>query len=68
MTTRRDWIRTLGLGMAGLLAAERAPVMAQPRNDARALADPRDAIRITGIEIIPVQSLRSIFVKMPSRR
>ena len=64
MTTRRDWIRTLGLGMAGLLAAERAPAMAQPRNDARALADPRDAIRITGIEIIPVQSLRSIFVKM----
>ena len=63
MPSRRDWIKTAGLGMAGLLAAERAP-QAQPLNTSRALADPRSAIRITGLEIIPVNSLRSIFVKM----
>src|SRR4051812_7164768 len=63
MPSRRDWIKSMGLGMAGLLAAERAP-QAQPRNDVRAQVGPRDAIRITGLEIIPVNSLRSIFVKM----
>ena len=63
MTSRRDWIKTMGLGMAGLLAAERAP-QAQPINNARAQVSPRDTINITGLEIIPVHSLRSIFVKM----
>ena len=47
--------------MAGLLASERAG-FAQPSS--RALADPRSAIKITTLEIIPVHSLRSIFVKM----
>ncbi len=50
-------------GMAGLLASERAG-FAQPLNTSRALADPRSAIKITKLEIIPVHSLRSIFVKM----
>jgi len=54
----------MGLGMAGLLAAERAPVQAQPINTARAMVSPGDAIKITKLEIIPVNSLRTIFVKM----
>ena len=56
--SRRHWMMTMGLGMAGLLAAERAPV------SARAMVSPRDAIKITRLEIIPVHSLRTIFVKM----
>jgi galactonate dehydratase len=59
--SRRDWMTMASWGMAGLLASERAGV-AQPTS--RALADPRSAIKITKLEIIPVQSLRSIFVKM----
>jgi galactonate dehydratase len=53
--------------MGGLLASERAMMAdakAQPVNTSRALADPRQALKITKLEIIPVQSLRSIFVKM----
>jgi galactonate dehydratase len=61
--SRRDWLQKMTWGMAGLLASERAGV-AQPMNAARALADPRSAIKITKLEIIPVQSLRSIFVRM----
>ena len=49
------------LGMGGLLAAERAGAQAPT---SRALADPRSPIKITRLEIIPVHSLRSIFVKM----
>ncbi|MDB5740295.1 MAG: galactonate dehydratase, partial [Alphaproteobacteria bacterium] len=63
MTSRRDWMKSMTLGMAGLLAGERE-ASAAPVNTARALADPRDPIIITRLEIIPVQSLRSIFVKM----
>ena len=59
---RRHWMKLASLGMGGLLAAERAN--AQPVNSSRALADPRSAIKITRLEIIPVHSLRSIFVKM----
>ena len=61
--SRRDWMTMASWGMAGLLASER-PGFAQPLNTSRALADPRSAIKITRLEIIPVQSLRSIFVKM----
>ncbi len=56
--------QSIGLGMAGLLAAERAPASAQPVNAARAMVSPRDAIKITRLEIIPVNSLRTVFVKM----
>src|SRR5450755_4930811 len=59
--SRRDWMTMASWGMAGLLASERAG-SAQPTS--RALADPRSAIKITKLEIIPVHSLRSIFVKM----
>ncbi len=62
--SRRGLMKSMGLGMAGLLAAERAPVQAQPINAARAMVSPRDAIKITRLEIIPVNSLRTIFVKM----
>ncbi len=66
-SSRRDWMRTISLGMAGLLAAERRALAAPPAPASlppRALADPREAIRITRLEIIPVNSLRTIFVKM----
>lgn len=63
--SRRDWMKTMTVGMAGLLATERlGHAAAGPLNAARALADPRDAIKITKLEIIPVNSLRSIFVKL----
>src|SRR3954467_3089490 len=61
--TRRRWMTLASLGMGGLLAAER-DAKAQPANTSRALADPRSAIKITRLEIIPVHSLRSIFIKM----
>lgn len=35
-----------------------------PLNTDRALADPKDDIKITKLEIIPVHSLRTIFIKM----
>ena len=59
--SRRDWMAMASWGMAGLLASERAAV-AQPSS--RALIGPRSAIKITRLEVIPVHSLRSIFVKM----
>ncbi len=61
--SRRAWMKTAAMGLGGLLASERN-LAAQQHNNARALADPRDEIKITGLEIIPVNSLRSIFVKM----
>ena len=66
-TSRRHWMQIASLGMGGLLANEQAMIAdasAQPINTARALADPRSPIKITRLEIIPVHSLRSIFVKM----
>lgn len=62
--SRRGLMKSMGLGLAGLLAAERAPVQAQPINTARAMVSPHDAIKITRLEIIPVNSMRTIFVKM----
>lgn len=64
--SRRHWMGAASLGMAGLLANERAitDAEAQPVNTSRALIDPRAAIKITKLEIIPVQSLRTIFIKM----
>ncbi len=60
---RRHWMGLASLGMGALLAAER-DAKAQAINTSRALADPKSAIKITRLEIIPVHSLRSIFVKM----
>ena len=61
--SRRTWMKATAMGVGGLLASERN-LAAQPLNHACALADPRDEIKMTGLEIIPVNSLRSIFVKM----
>jgi len=61
--SRRNWLKATSLGVAGMLAGERA-VEAQPINTSRALADPRAALKITKLEIIPVNSLRTIFVKL----
>ena len=56
--------------MAGLLIAEQGisriikSEKHVPLNTDRALADPKDDIKITKLEIIPVHSLRTIFIKM----
>jgi galactonate dehydratase len=63
--SRRQWFRNITAGMTGLLASERLVRAAQVSTPASgALVDPRSAIKITGIEIIPVNTLRTIFVKM----
>src|ERR1700754_4422749 len=63
--SRRHWMALASMGMGGLLASERKAA-AQPNiiNSGRAMADPRSPIKITRLEIIPVQSLRTIFIKM----
>ncbi len=62
--SRRVWMKRAAAGVAGLLVAERLGHAAEPAPTSRALADPRAAIKITKLEIIPVNSLRTIFVKM----
>lgn len=65
LVSRRGWLA--GAGVAGLLAAERAEAAAPARGSSlptRALADPRSPVKITRLEIIPVNSLRTIFIKM----
>jgi galactonate dehydratase len=56
-------MKTAAMGLGGLLASERN-LAAQQVNHGCALADPRDEIRITGLEVFPVNSMRTIFVKM----
>ena len=63
-TSRRSWIKNISAGMAGLLVAEQASAKSQVFNPTRALAAPADDIKITKLEIIPVHSCRTIFVKM----
>jgi galactonate dehydratase len=69
--SRRNWLKKMTGGMAGLLVAEQAMAGTShkdlPRNvfnNSLALVDPRDDIRITKLEIIPVNSLRTIFIKL----
>ncbi|HZY81138.1 MAG TPA: galactonate dehydratase [Cyclobacteriaceae bacterium] len=54
--------------MAGLLAVEQRVIAKDqsniPINDSLALVGPNDPMKITKIEIIPVHSCRTIFVKM----
>jgi hypothetical protein len=52
--SRRTWMKTAAMGLGGLLASERS-LAVQPVNHACALADPRDEIKITGLEIILLQ-------------
>ncbi|MES1214869.1 MAG: galactonate dehydratase [Bacteroidota bacterium] len=70
-TNRRNWLKNMSAGMAGLLIAEqgiagknRKEKFETPFNADHALIDPTDDIKITKLEIIPVHSLRTIFVKM----
>ena len=65
--SRRGWLRQLTAGMAGLLIAENAIAKAPftlPFNEAKAFISPTDPIKITKLEIIPVHTLRTIFVKL----
>src|ERR1043166_5120539 len=62
--SRRNWMKNMTVGMAGLLATERLGRAAEPAPTSRALADPRSPLKITKLEIIPVNSLRTIFVKL----
>jgi galactonate dehydratase len=57
--------------MAGLLIAEQGMAhsinkekLKVPFNADKALADPKDSIKITKLEIIPVQTLRTVFLKL----
>ncbi len=61
--SRRNWIKKLGLGLGALAAAENTQAL-PAFNQTLALADPKDDIKITKLEIIPVNTMRTIFVKM----
>lgn len=68
--SRRNWIKKISAGVAGLVIAEHSN--SRPNkiretdafNYSRALTDPKDEIKITKLEIIPVHSLRTIFIKL----
>src|SRR6187402_208373 len=67
--SRRNWFKVLSAGMGGMLLAEHSakasPVKeGMPFNQNLALIGPRDSIKITKLEIIPVHSLRTIFIKL----
>jgi len=69
--SRRNWLRNVSAGMAGLLIAEQSfgeKISQEKSNTAfnadRALMDPKDSIKITRLEIIPVHTCRTIFIKM----
>jgi galactonate dehydratase len=69
--SRRNWLKRMSVGMAGLLIGEQAIGRSRyientgtPFNQTLALVDPKDPIKITKLEIIPVHSLRTIFVKL----
>src|SRR3954467_7737097 len=61
--SRRHWMALASLGMGGLLASERKAA-AQPINESLAMVEPGKPMKVTKLEIIPVHSLRSIFIKM----
>jgi galactonate dehydratase len=66
--SRRHWLKFLSAGMSGLLVSETAKASnRQPFpafNPDLAQVAPRDAIKITKLEIIPVHTCRTIFVKV----
>ncbi|WP_276373479.1 galactonate dehydratase [Chryseolinea sp. H1M3-3] len=68
--SRRTWMKYLSAGMGGLLLTEQqATAMSvqqppAPFNNNLAMIAPRDNIKITKLEIIPVHTCRTIFVKM----
>ena len=66
--SRRNWLQYLTAGMGGVLLSEQAGARSNstPPNFNASLAQiaPRDNIKITKLEIIPVHTCRTIFVKM----
>lgn len=69
--SRRNWLRNVSAGVAGLLVSTQGDGRNSnkenrltPFNESKALASPKDDIKITKLEIIPVHSLRTIFIKM----
>ncbi len=69
--SRRNWLRNTSVAIAGMLVAQQGisrksgkEDFKQPYNATLAGADPKDDIKITKLEIIPVHTLRTIFVKM----
>jgi galactonate dehydratase len=65
---RRNWLKYLTAGMGGILLSENQAIAKSPTghpiNQSLALIAPRDNIKITKLEIIPVHTCRTIFVKM----
>jgi galactonate dehydratase len=68
--SRRNWMKYLSAGMGGLILTEQtanarhSPTESNAINHNLALIAPRDNIKITKLEIIPVHTCRTIFVKM----
>jgi galactonate dehydratase len=69
--SRRNWLKQTAAGLAGILATEQLVGKSENSSESgnifnvsKALIDPRDEIRITKLEIIPVNTLRTIFIKM----
>jgi len=68
--SRRNWMKYLSAGMGGLILTEQtanarhSPPESNVFNNNLALIAPRDNIKITRLEIIPVHTCRTIFVKM----
>jgi len=69
--SRRNWLKQMTTGMAGLLTAEQLTGkqfhLAEKENifnPNKALIAPRETIKITKLEIIPVNTLRTIFIKL----
>jgi galactonate dehydratase len=69
--SRRNWLRNTSVAIAGMLVAQQGisrksgkEDFKQPYNATLAGADPKDDSKITKLEIIPVHSLRTIFIKM----
>ena len=59
--SRRQWFHWVSAGMAGLLSAERK---ARGADANYALIRPKDSLKITKLELIPVPSCRTVFLKM----
>ena len=66
--SRRHWLKYLSAGMSGLLLSEQhakaSTLPTTPFNTQLAQVAPRDSIKITKLEIIPVHTCRTIFVKL----
>lgn len=61
LASRRRWMKRLTAAMGGLLLSEN---LLSAKTNTRTLVDPKDNIKITKLEVIPVHSCRTVFVKM----